>query len=281
METKAAIAALSALAHEGRMVVFRLLVRAGPAGMPAGEIARAAGMLSNTLSSNLAILGGAGLVTSRRDGRSIIYAAVYGEMRGLLEYLVDDCCGARPEICAALPPAAPAAPSTRAAVEVVFVCAVDPARAVLAAALMNTVAEGRFHARAAALDPDPSMDPHVRPLLRALGADETVAVSPVGDLTGPGATPVSFVITVCDLAASAPRPPWPGQPITAHWDIPDPAAVSGSPAEMAAAYREAARLLRNRIELLLALPMEKLDRLALHARMYEIGQDGGGDGTAP
>lgn len=102
METTSAVAALSALAHEGRLEIFRLLVKAGDPGMPAGEIARATGVLPNTLSSNLNILSGAGLVTSRRDGRSIIYRAAYERMRGLLAFLMEDCCNGSPEICAPL-----------------------------------------------------------------------------------------------------------------------------------------------------------------------------------
>lgn len=99
-----AIAALSALAHPGRLEVFRRLVRAGPGGLAAGEIARATGSLPNTLSSNLAILNAAGLTRSRRDGRSIVYSADFGAMRGLLAYLMEDCCEGRPEICADLSP---------------------------------------------------------------------------------------------------------------------------------------------------------------------------------
>lgn len=102
MESASAIAALSALAHEGRLAVFRLLVRAGPDGMAAGDIARATGALPNTLSSNLGILSAAGLVTSRRAGRSIIYTAAYERMRDLLAFLMEDCCGGRAEICAPL-----------------------------------------------------------------------------------------------------------------------------------------------------------------------------------
>jgi DNA-binding transcriptional ArsR family regulator len=102
MEMKSAVLALSALAHEGRLEIFRLLVRAGPAGLAAGEIARATGARPNTLSANLNLLSGAGLATSRRDGRSIIYAAAYGEMRGLLAFLVEDCCGGNPAVCAPL-----------------------------------------------------------------------------------------------------------------------------------------------------------------------------------
>jgi DNA-binding transcriptional ArsR family regulator len=102
MQLPVAVDALSALAHGGRLAVFRLLVRAGPEGLPAGEIAREIGVLPNTLSSNLTILGNAGLVRSHREGRSIIYAADYDRMRSLLGFLMDDCCAGRPEICAPL-----------------------------------------------------------------------------------------------------------------------------------------------------------------------------------
>jgi DNA-binding transcriptional ArsR family regulator len=102
MKTTSAVTALSALAHEGRLEIFRLLVRAGEPGLAAGEIARATGVLPNTLSSNLNILAGAGLVTSRREGRSIIYSAAYDRMRELLAYLMEDCCGGNAAICAPL-----------------------------------------------------------------------------------------------------------------------------------------------------------------------------------
>jgi DNA-binding transcriptional ArsR family regulator len=102
MDAASTVAALSALAHPGRLDVFRLLVRAGPEGVAAGEIARATGSLSNTLSANLNVLAGAGLVSSRREGRSIIYAAGYDRMRELLAFLMEDCCAGNPEICAPL-----------------------------------------------------------------------------------------------------------------------------------------------------------------------------------
>ncbi len=102
MESQAAVGALSALAHPSRLEVFRLLVRAGPGGMAAGDIARATSSLANTLSANLTVLAGAGLVSSRREGRSIIYAAAYDQMRDLLAFLMEDCCGGAPEICAPL-----------------------------------------------------------------------------------------------------------------------------------------------------------------------------------
>ena len=97
-----AVEALSALAHEGRLSIFRLLVRAGRDGLAAGEIARKLDMLPNTLSANLSVLAGAGLVSSERDGRSIIYSADYERMTGLLGFLMEDCCNGDAAICAPL-----------------------------------------------------------------------------------------------------------------------------------------------------------------------------------
>ena len=97
-----AVGALSALAHETRLAVFRLLVRTGEAGTSAGEIAREIGVLPNTLSTHLAILAQAGLIHSRRDGRSIVYSVDYDGMQALLQFLIADCCDGRPEICGSL-----------------------------------------------------------------------------------------------------------------------------------------------------------------------------------
>ncbi|MFO1015610.1 MAG: metalloregulator ArsR/SmtB family transcription factor [Caulobacteraceae bacterium] len=102
MENERAVAALSALAHLGRLQVFRLLVQAGPDGMAAGEIAKATGSLANTLSTNLNILAHAGLVASRREGRSILYTAAYEQMRDLLAFLMEDCCAGNAAICGPL-----------------------------------------------------------------------------------------------------------------------------------------------------------------------------------
>lgn len=97
-----AVDALSALAHEGRLSIFRLLVRAGREGLAAGEIARKLDILPNTLSASLTVLAHAGLITSRREGRSVIYAADYGRMTNLLGYLMEDCCNGDAAICAPL-----------------------------------------------------------------------------------------------------------------------------------------------------------------------------------
>jgi DNA-binding transcriptional ArsR family regulator len=102
MEMNNAIESLSALAHDGRLAIFRLLVKAGPDGMAAGEIARRLGTAANTMSAQLLVLTNAGLLQARRDGRSIIYAADFGRMSSLLLFLTEDCCGGKPEICAPL-----------------------------------------------------------------------------------------------------------------------------------------------------------------------------------
>ena len=100
MKSASAVDVLSALAHEGRIGVFRMLVKAGPDGMPAGEIARKLRVPPNSLSANLNILSNVGLVESLRQGRSIIYTASYKRMVELLGYLMEDCCNGEPEICA-------------------------------------------------------------------------------------------------------------------------------------------------------------------------------------
>lgn len=102
MDTQSAVTGLSALAHEGRLSIFRLLVQAGSDGVPAGEIARSLAVLPNSLSANLNILSHAGLITPRREGRSIIYTADYGAMGDLMSFLAEDCCAGAPEICAPL-----------------------------------------------------------------------------------------------------------------------------------------------------------------------------------
>jgi DNA-binding transcriptional ArsR family regulator len=102
MEFNAAVACLAALAHEGRLRIFRMLVQAGVMGLAAGEVARRLGVPPNSLSANLNVLFHAGLVRSRRQGRSIIYTAEYDRMRELLGFMVEDCCGGSPEICTPL-----------------------------------------------------------------------------------------------------------------------------------------------------------------------------------
>ena len=102
MESTAAVSALAALAHGGRLTIFRELVKAGPDGLSAGEVSRRVGIAPNTLSASFNLLSQAGLVTGTRAGRSIIYAAAFDRMAELLGFLMEDCCQGRPEVCAPL-----------------------------------------------------------------------------------------------------------------------------------------------------------------------------------
>ena len=159
---------------------------------------------------------------------------------------------------------------------VLFLCTGNSARSILAEALLNRLGAGRFRAFSAGSMPKGEVNPHALPLVRALGfrvAD--FRSKPWDEFAAPGAPTLDFVITVCDNAAGEVCPVWPGQPITAHWGIPDPAAATGGEAEIAVAFREAARQLRNRIELLIALPMAKLDRLSLQTRVRDIAATAG------
>jgi len=156
---------------------------------------------------------------------------------------------------------------------VLFLCTGNSARSILAEALMTSLGGGRFKAHSAGSFPAGQVNVNTYPILRSLGLEPSDFRSKSWDeFAGPDAPPLDFIFTVCDNAAGEVCPIWPGKPMTAHWGVPDPAGVVGSPAVIAAAFGEAARRLRSRIELFLALPLEKLDPLALKAQLREIGQ---------
>lgn len=156
---------------------------------------------------------------------------------------------------------------------VLFLCTGNSARSILAEALLNRLGEGRFQANSAGSMPTGRVNPHVRPLVESLGFRlEDFRSKSWDEFTqGAGSPPLDFVFTVCDNAAGEVCPVWPGQPMTAHWGIPDPAAVQGSETQIGAAFGEAARQLRNRITPFLALPIASLDRLSLQAKLRDIG----------
>jgi arsenate reductase len=161
---------------------------------------------------------------------------------------------------------------TRPPLNVLFLCTGNSARSIIAEALLNKLGGGRFRAYSAGSFPKGEINPHSIPILEGLGFDASEFRSKSWDeLAGIGAPLLDFVFTVCDNAAGEVCPIWPGQPITAHWGVPDPAAATGSEAVIAAAFAETTRRLRNRIELFLALPMAKLDRMSLQAKVREIG----------
>ena len=159
---------------------------------------------------------------------------------------------------------------------VLFLCTGNSARSILAEAIMNRAGFGRFKAWSAGSMPTGVVNPHALALLEARNFPtdgfRSKSWEEFARDHNPDAPELNFVFTVCDNAAGEVCPIWPGQPMTAHWGIPDPAAAKGSPAEIAMAFADAYRQLNNRIELFLNLPMSSLDRLTLQARLSEIGK---------
>lgn len=156
-----------------------------------------------------------------------------------------------------------------------FLCTGNSARSILAEAILNREGKGRFMAYSAGSQPKGQPHPMTLDLLRREGFDTGFARSKSWDeFAAPGAPALNFVVTVCDNAANEVCPFWPGQPMTAHWGVPDPAAAEGNHAERALAFAEAYRMLRNRIMVFVNLPMATLDAMALKARMDEIGTTG-------
>ena len=156
---------------------------------------------------------------------------------------------------------------------VLVLCTGNSARSVLAEAILNKFGKGRFKAYSAGSFPKGEINPHTFPLLQMAGFSPSQFRSKSWEeFAAPGAPELDFVFTVCDDAAGEVCPVWPGQPMTAHWGIPDPAAATGSPAEIALAFDQAYRQLTNRISLFLALPLASIDRIALHRHLKEIGK---------
>ena len=158
---------------------------------------------------------------------------------------------------------------------VLFLCTGNSARSIMAEAILNKLGQGKFHACSAGSQPKGKLSPHAIELLRSLGYDTSGFRSKSWDeFAKPGAPALDFVFTVCDNAAGETCPLWPGQPMTAHWGIPDPAAARGSPAEIALAFKDAYRMLFQRIGVFTALPLRSLDRLGLQNKLREIGRLG-------
>jgi arsenate reductase len=159
---------------------------------------------------------------------------------------------------------------------VLFLCTGNSARSIIAEAILNREGRGHFRAFSAGSHPKGQVNPQAFDLLRKLHHDVAGLRSKSwSEFAREGAPKLDFVFTVCDNAAGEACPLWPGQPISAHWGIPDPAVATGSAAEIALAFKDTYRMLERRISLFLALPLEKLDRLVLSARLKAIGREQG------
>jgi protein-tyrosine-phosphatase len=162
---------------------------------------------------------------------------------------------------------------------VLFLCTGNSARSIIAEAILNRLGAGNFRGYSAGSQPKGQVNPDTIQLLQSLGYDTSGYRSKSWDeFARAGEPKFDFVFTVCDNAADA-CPVWPGQPMTAHWGIPDPAEATGTPAEIALAFKEAYRLLNQRIGIFTSLPLRSLGQLTLHGRLREIGHMEGSTAT--
>lgn len=161
----------------------------------------------------------------------------------------------------------------RKVLNVLFICTGNSARSIMAEAVLNRAGQGRFRAFSAGSQPKGHVHPYALDLLRRLNFDVSgVRSKSWKKFTGPDAPKLDFAFTLCDDAAAETCPVWPGQPMTAHWGLPDPAAATGTEAEIRFAFADTIRMLTNRINIFVALPMKSLDQLSLQAQLDAIGK---------
>lgn len=277
MEHTTASHAFATLGHPGRLAVFRLLMRFAPRGVRPSEMAEALGLKQNTLSHHLADLTAAGLVGVQRQGRSLFYSVDLTATEGLIGYLALDVGRARPDLIAPLLPSheEKTPMSTRQMdtnFDVLFLCSGNSARSILAEALLRDLGQGKFHAYSGGTRPNTALNPFALEILKRNGHDTSGLRSKhVSEFQQPHSIVMDFVFTVCDTAAAEECPPWPGQPITGHWGLPDPVKATGTDAEKALVFAQTYAALRRRISAFVELPFDSLSRLSLQARVDEIG----------
>ena len=279
MDQNRAAHAFATLGHPGRLAVFRLLMRFAPQGVRPTEIAAALGLKQNTLSHHLSDLTAAGLVQVERQGRSLYYAVDLDATEGLIGYLALDVGRARPDLLAPLvpvqkDPAQMTVPDRDTDFDVLFICSGNSARSIFAEALLRDLGKGRFQAFSAGTRPNSALNPFALEVLRRNGHDTaTLRSKHISEFQQPGSPVMDFVFTVCDTAAAEECPPWPGQPITGHWGLPDPVKATGTEAEKALVFAHTYSALRRRITAFVELPFASLNRLSLQARVDAIGTD--------
>jgi arsenate reductase len=165
-------------------------------------------------------------------------------------------------------------PETRPSYRVLFICTGNSARSIFAETLLRELGGARFEVFSAGTRPRSELNPFAVQVLRDKGHDITgLRAKTVAEFQGPDAPSFDFVFTVCDRAANEDCPPWPGQPVSGHWGLPDPVQAEGTEAERALAFQNVYGALRNRVQAFVALPIEALDAMSLQRAVDEIGRD--------
>lgn len=266
---------LSTLGHPQRLAIFRMLMRRIPDLVPAGEIAAALDIKPSTLSSYLAALVDAGLITQTRAGTSLRYTVQVEQVRELFDYLLLDCCRSRPEMCSpAASSIAQGMPSmVRKKFNVLFICTGNSARSIFAETILRDLGGDRFDVYSAGTRPYSELNPFAVEVLKQKGHDvSALRAKNVDEFRQADAPVFDFVFTVCDRAANEDCPPWSGQPLSAHWGMMDPVKASGSDAERSLAFQTTYGALRNRIVAFTSLPVETLTRISLQEAVDDIGR---------
>ena len=274
MENTRAVHAFATLGHPGRLGVFRLLMRFAPQGVRPTEIAEALGLKPNTLSHHLSDLTASGLVQVERRGRSLYYSVDLDTTEDLIGYLALDVGRARPDLLAPLLGSPRDTAMRDTDFDVLFICSGNSARSIFAEALLRDLSQGRFQAFSAGTRPNTALNPFALEVLKRNGHDISALRSKhISEFQQPGSIVMDFIFTVCDTAAAEECPPWPGQPITGHWGLPDPVKATGTDAEKALVFAQTYAALRRRIMAFVELPFDTLNRMSLQARVDAIGTD--------
>lgn len=269
-----AVEMFASLSQSTRLDAYRLLARYLPYGLPAGDVARLLGVPHNTMSSHLNVLERVGLVTSRREGRLIVYAAKVSKLSGLFNVMLSEMQGAG-DATQREPGFAQRRPVLESSAEysVLILCSGNSARSIMAEAILNREGRGRFHVFSAGSRPKGKPHPKAISLLSSFGYEtENLHSKSWDQFAGPQAETMDFIITVCDKAAGESCPSWPGHPLQVHWGIPDPADADGSDHQQQTAFLDAYRLLTARLTAFVNLPIESLDLASLKTKLAEIGR---------
>ncbi|MCO6416105.1 helix-turn-helix domain-containing protein [Siccirubricoccus sp. KC 17139] len=271
------------MSQETRLAALRLLIEAGPSGLPAGEVADRLGLPPSTASFHLSALERAGLTQSTRQSRQIIHAARVAALRELVVFLTEACCSGRPELCGDIARLLPDIPeesvSMTPAFNVLFLCTRNSARSIMAEAILTKVGGARFRAYSAGADPASRPLDGIVDTLRRLGHDVSGLHCKSWDVfTGPDAPRMDFVIALCEILEDQGCPDLRNTAVTGTWPLPDPNKFTGSAVERGLLLNELYASLKRRIDIFTCLPFASLDRMALKARLDELG--GGSMATA-